>query len=322
MKRNIALGFDNFSIRALGWKAGQLLDYAAGQKCDTILFSDLDVYESHDEAYLRDLKKKADDLGLQIHAGTGSICPTSKTYNNKWGDAITHLTLTIRVANALGSPVARCYLGNAQDRLSEGGIRARMHDTAEVCRAVLPFALDNGVKIAIENHAGDMQARELAQLIESIGPDFIGATLDSGNATWTLEDPQTNLEILGPYAVSTGIRDSMLWEDKGNIVVAWTAMGEGLVDWKTYFDRYTQICPNVPVQLEIISGFNRPFEVNKSDFWKPYDDARARDFNGWLRMAERGKALPPGKANDPDYQKAELERSLRYCREELGLGLK
>ena len=42
-RRGIKLGFDNFSIRALGWKAPRLLDYAATQNVDTVLFSDLDV---------------------------------------------------------------------------------------------------------------------------------------------------------------------------------------------------------------------------------------------------------------------------------------
>ena len=44
-------------------------------------------------------------------------------------------------------------------------------------------ALDAGVKIAIENHAGDMQSWELVQLIESAGKDYVGANLDMGNAT-------------------------------------------------------------------------------------------------------------------------------------------
>ncbi|MDG2125717.1 MAG: twin-arginine translocation signal domain-containing protein, partial [Verrucomicrobiales bacterium] len=43
----LALGFDNFSIRGWGWKAPRLLEFAAEQKCDGVLFSDLDVYESH-----------------------------------------------------------------------------------------------------------------------------------------------------------------------------------------------------------------------------------------------------------------------------------
>ena len=321
MKRNIPLGFDNFSIRACGWKAPQLLDYAAAQKCDTILFSDLNVYESHDDNYLRNVKKQADDLGLKVHAGTGSICPTSNIYDDKWGDAVEHLSLTIRVAEALGSPVARCYLGNSEDRSSDGGIRARIKDTIEVCRAVRDLAIESGVKIAIENHAGDMQARELVQLIEEAGPDYVGATLDAGNATWTLEDPLRNLEILGPYAVSTGIRDSMIWRDDQGAVVQWTAMGEGVVDWNAYFDLFAQVCPDVPCQLEIISGFSRGFACYDPTFWAPYEDVRAADYVRFMALTWKGSPISPGEANNADYQKAELERSLHFCREELGLGL-
>lgn len=321
-KRNVKLGFDNFSIRAHGWKAPQLLDFAAKHKLDTILFSDLDVFENHSDAYLKDVKKKADDLGIEIQAGTGGICPTARMFNDKWGTAEELLALTIRVAGILGSKVARCYQGSADDRRSEGGLEPHIRETIKVCKANRSRALDAGVKIAIENHAGDMQAQELVDLIERAGADYVGATLDSGNATWTLEDPMTNLEILGPYAVSTGIRDSMMWEDGGSVKVAWTAMGEGLVDWKAYFDRYAEICPNAPVQLEIISGFNRPFAWQDRDFWKHYEGARGASFAGWLAMAKRGREIPGGQAGDPAYQQTELERSIKYCRETLGLGLK
>ncbi|MGY8687686.1 MAG: twin-arginine translocation signal domain-containing protein, partial [Verrucomicrobiales bacterium] len=70
-KQPLKLGFDNFSIRAFGWKAPQVLDYAATQKVDTILFSDLDVYENHTDTYLKEIKAKADGLGIEIQAGTG-----------------------------------------------------------------------------------------------------------------------------------------------------------------------------------------------------------------------------------------------------------
>src|SRR5262249_27661963 len=110
-RRNIKLGFDNFSIRAMGWKAPQLLDYAAKLKVDTALFSDLDVYENHSEAYLKDVKKKADDLGIEVLVGTGSICPSAKSFNAKYGTAEEHIALLIRVAKTVGSRVARCYQG-------------------------------------------------------------------------------------------------------------------------------------------------------------------------------------------------------------------
>lgn len=329
-RRNIKLGFDNFSVRAFGWKAPQLLAYAATLKVDTVLFSDLDVYEHHSESYLKEIRKKAADLGLEIQAGTGSICPSAKSFSPRFGTAEEHLALAIRVAQTLGSRVLRCYQGTADDRKLPGGLEARYQDTIKVCQAVRSRALDAGVKIAIENHAGDMQAWELAYLIEACGRDFVGATLDSGNATWTLEDPMQNLEILGPYAVTTGIRDSVVWETSDGASVAWTAPGEGQVDWQKYFDRFATLCPNVPVQLEIISGAVRQFPFQKEDFWEHYRDIRAREFLGFTQLAKQGKPREPfrppaGEARrraEQEYQKAELEKSIKFCREVLGLGLK
>jgi sugar phosphate isomerase/epimerase len=330
LQKKIKLGFDNFSIRAFGWKAPKLLEYAAQLKVDVLMMSDLDVYESYDEQYLRDIKRKANDLGVEIHAGTGSICPSAKSFNKKYGTAEQHLALAIRVAKTLGSPVVRCYQGTWEDRKLEGGLPARYKDTIRVCKAVRSQAVDAGVKIAIENHAGDMQAWELANLIEDCGRDFVGATMDSGNATWTLEDPMRNLEILGPYAVTTGIRDSAIWETADGAAVQWTAMGEGQIDFRAYMKRYAELCPNAPVILEIISGFNRPYTYLKDDFWEIYDDIRPREFAAFVALAKRGTERKPysppaamdRKLAEQEYQKAELERSLKYCREVLGLGVK
>ena len=192
------------------------------------------------------------------------------------------------MAEALGSPVARCYLGTMEDRKGDGGIERHMRHTARVCRAVRSQAVDAGVTIAIENHAGDMQARELVTLIEEAGKDYVGATLDSGNATWTLESPMHNLEVLGPYAASSGIRDSMIWTTDDGARVQWTAVGDGLTDWEAYFDRFAALCPDVPVQLEIISGFSRPFPYLTEAFWEGYEKVPAHVFAGFVELAQQG----------------------------------
>ncbi|HEY2930381.1 MAG TPA: sugar phosphate isomerase/epimerase [Acidobacteriota bacterium] len=329
-RRNIKLGFDNFSIRAFGWKAPQLLDYAAGLKVDTLLLSDLDVYESHSDNYLKEVKAKADHLGLEIHAGTGSICPSSRTFSNRFGTAEEHLALTIRVAKVVGSPVARCYLGNSEDRKSEGGIETHIKNTVKVCRSARSLALDAGIKIAVENHAGDMQAWELVTLIEEAGRDYVGATMDSGNAVWTLEDPLANLEVLGAYAVTTGLRNSVVWETDEGAAVQWTGIGEGSVDFHAYVDRFAQLCPGVAFVLEIISGSQRRFPYLKPEFWKPYPKAKASDFAKFLALAKRGRpmtafAIPTGQdraSAEREFQKSELEKSIRYCKEILGLGVR
>jgi len=329
-KLGIKLGFDNFSVRGLGWKAGQLLEYAASLKLDTMFFSDLKAYESHDEAYLKDLRKKATDLGLDIQVGTFSICPTSRSLTKDYGTPEEHLTLAIRIAKTLGSSVVRCVLGSGEDRRVEGGIERPIAETVKVLKSVRSRAMDAELKIGVENHAGDMQAWELVNLIEAAGKEFVGATMDSGNAAWTIEDPLVNLEILGPYAVATGIRDTAVWEIPDGVQAHWTGMGEGNTDWKVYVDRYAALCPKTPFVLEIISEWGRPLSYLKDDFWKAYPIARAHEFARFVAFAKRGKPcqpyqVPAGKDKreyDKEFQKADLEKSVRYCKEVLGLGLK
>lgn len=322
----IKLGLDNFSVRAMKWNASQLVDYALALKTDSLFITDLDSFESFEEPYLKGLRKKAEDNGLQIHVGTWSICPTSKSFRTNRGTAEEHLALGIRVAKALGSPVIRVVLGSGEDRKTEGGIEARIADTVKVCKACRTQAVEAGVKIAVENHAGDMQAWELVTLIEAAGKDFVGANIDSGNAVWTMEEPLENLETLAPYVLTSSLRDSAVWESENGATVQWTAMGEGNVDLKTYFKRFAELCPGVPVHIETISGFNREILYLKNDFWNVWPRARAKDFARFLALAKKGKPREPHKSPnteaEQEYQKSEIERSIKYCKEVLGLGLK
>jgi len=322
------LGFDNFAVRGFGWKAPQLVDYAATLGCSSILISDLDAFETLDEGYLTSVRQRAAAKNLQIHIGTWSVCPTSKAFKANRGTADEHLALGIRSAKTLGSPVIRVVLGTWEDRLTDGGIEKHMEDLIAVCRRAKPLAVDSNVKIAIENHAGDMHSTELARLVEAAGPDYVGVNLDSGNACWTLEDPIDNLRNLGKYTVTTSLRDSAVWNTDDGAAVAWTAMGEGQVDLQAYFALFDQLCPSVAVHIETISGFNREFPYLKPEFWKAWPHMPAESFAHFLAFAKKGAPRPTFKAPDgPDkttaeqaYQKGEIERSLTYCREKLGLG--
>jgi sugar phosphate isomerase/epimerase len=292
------------------------------------MFSDPDVYEYHSESYLKEIKARADALGLEIEPGMLSICPSSVIFNPQRGTAEEQLAQTIWIAKILKSPIARCVLGKVDDRRSPGGIEARIAETVTVLKNVRTLARDSGVKLAVENHAGDMQAWELVNLIEEAGPDFVGATLDTGNATWALEDPRRTLELLGPYALTTGIRDSALWKTDEGAMLEWTAMGDGMVDWPTFFKRFQELCPNVSVQLELISGRHTPLRYGEKSFWDAYPKARQDEFEEFEKLVGRGTPRPlPPVFSGPDalkaqgeFQRAELERSVKYCREVLGLG--
>jgi sugar phosphate isomerase/epimerase len=329
-RRGIKLGFDNFSVRAMRLKAPALIDYAASLDLDSLFISDLDAFDSLEDAHLRELRARAGARHLQIHVGTWSVCPTSKAFRPNRGTAEEHLALGIRVARALGSPVIRVVLGTMEDRLGDGGIERHMESLARVCRASRSQALDAGVKIAIENHAGDMHSTELARLVEMTGTDYVGVNLDSGNACWTLEDPIDNLTNLAKYVVTTSLRDSAVWDSEKGARVQWTAMGEGDVDLRAYMDRFAQLCPGVAVHIETISGGSREFAFLTPEFWKAWPRLEASAFARFLALARRGKArqpvqLPAGDARakaEQDHQRGEIERSLTYCKQTLGLGLR
>ncbi|MBT3381004.1 MAG: sugar phosphate isomerase/epimerase [Lentisphaerae bacterium] len=332
-KRGVRLGFDNFSIRAFDWKAPQLIEYAASLRVDTLLLSELGVFESLEHGALAAVGESARMRGLELQIGTGSICSTSKSYKQeRLGPAADHLRLLIRTARAVGATVARCYLGTRRDRQGPGGIYPHIEETVKVCRAVHSEAQDAGVRIAIENHAGDLQAWELAELIETAGKDVFGATIDAGNATWTLEDPLTNLAILGPHALATGMRDSAVWETDNGAAVMWVNMGQGVVDWNIYLDRFQALCPDCPFVLETCGyAWQHEAEYLKDDWWTPYPRVRANEFARFVALAKRGRkfALPNGRPVGPKskemqqrQQKWDLEQSLSYCRNTLGLGLR
>lgn len=330
-KRNHKLGFDNFAVRAMKWNARQLIDYSEKLGCDSLFITDFGPLEGkHDDASLAEVRKYAAGKGITIELGSWSICPTSKSFKKDWGTAEEHLALGLRMSKALGSRAFRVILGNQQDRSTEGGIEARIADTVKVLKSQRSRAVDAGVKVAVENHAGDMQAWELKELVEAAGKDYVGVNFDSGNAAWTLEDPLASLETLAPYVLTTSLRDDMVWESANGVTVQWTAMGEGCLDLPAFFDHFERHCPGVTVHIETISGFAREFPLWKPDLWKIFPRAKAADLARFLALAKRGKRIEPFKAPagvdrtkaDQDYQRGEVERSIKHCREVLGLGLR
>ena len=330
-RRGIPLGFDNFAVRAMKWNARQLIDHAEKLRCDSLFITDFSPFEGRvDDASLAEVRRYGQDRGVAIALGSWSICPSSKTFKHDWGCAEEHLATGIRMAKALGSNAFRVILGNHEDRRSDGGIQARIADTIEVLKSQRGRALDAGVKIAVENHAGDMQARELKALVEAVGTDYVGVNFDSGNACWTLEDPLSALAILAPHVLTTSLRDTMLWNAPEGITTQWTAMGEGCTDLPAFFDLFEKSCPGVTVHVETISGFARSFPIYEREFWRAYPDARAADLAGLLALARKGRRIEPfappagdGRAQaEQEYQRGELERSIRHCRDVLGLGMR
>jgi sugar phosphate isomerase/epimerase len=332
----ILLGFDSYSLRNFNWKAPRLLDYTAEQKLDSIQLSSIEDYESFEAPYLTKVKDQAARLGIKIDGGIGCICPTSSGWSAKYGTAEEYILKGLRVAKAVGATSMRCYVGGAPERRGKLPIEAHMESTIKALRAVRSQALETGVKVAIENHNGDLTAREVKTIIDQAGPDLVGSNLDTGNPMWLLEDPLLTIEVLGPHVVTSHVRDSALYEHPRGAAFQWVSLGDGSMDLPAIIAAFKAKCPKAAVQLEIITG--RPPTVLpyfEPEFWKAFPKLPASDFARFLALVKRGHPfygtmMIAGTAKQPpEYeaaitlqQRLDLERSFEYSKKTLGMGVR
>jgi sugar phosphate isomerase/epimerase len=317
----VKLGIDLFSIRSSGWTPFQYLDFCAKWKARVVHFSEIRFIGSLEESHLKQVRAHAEKLGIELELGMRSICPSSKAFDAKQGTAEEQITRMIAAAKMAGSPIVRCFLGTMADRTGPIPIEGHIENTAKVLRNVRSRVMDAGVRIAIENHAGDMQGRELKMLIEAAGKDFVGACIDSGNPLWTIEDPHVTLDELHPYVLTSHIRDTAVWRVPEGAAVRWTRMGEGNVDIDSYVHKYLKLCPGKALSLEIIVTGPRTFPYLEANFWEGYRNVPAWQFSRFVALAEKGKPSPaPSKPEDPAAREREdLEASLHYVHRLLNL---
>jgi sugar phosphate isomerase/epimerase len=320
----VRFGVDLFSIRSQGWTPFQYLDYCARWKAKVVHFSEIRFIGNLEEAHLRQVRAHAEKAGIEVEIGMRSICPSSKMFEPAQGTAEEQLTRMIHAAKIVGSPIVRAVLGSMADRVGPIPLAGHIENTAKVLRNVRSLAVDNGLKIAIENHAGDMQGRELKMLIEEAGKDFVGACLDSGNPLWTLEDPHLTLETLAPYVLTSHVRDSAVWRDKGRIAVQWVRMGEGNIGIREYARKYRELCPGCAFSLEVIVTGPRLFAVDDPKFWDGYRQTPAWEFARFLALADKGQpreSPPPPASKEAGIgrEREDLEASIRFAHDELGI---
>jgi sugar phosphate isomerase/epimerase len=312
-------GVDLFSLRSQKWTPFEYMDYCAKLGAKLVHFSELPYLGGLDEANLLKVKEHANKLGVAIEVGTRTCCPTSKSFDAKQGSGEEQMLRAMNAARVTGSPIVRTFMGTAADR---DPIERHMEAMAALLKGLRSRIMDAGLKIAIENHAGDMQARELKALVEMSGKDFTGVCLDAGNPLWTLEDPHLTLEVLHPYVLTTHVRDTAVWRVPEGAAVAWVRMGEGNVRIGEYVAKLRKLRPELPVTLEIIVTNGRVFSYFNEKFWEPYRNQPASEFARFVKIAEQGHPREPlpqlrGEAAQAK-ERADLEASLAFTKNLIG----
>jgi sugar phosphate isomerase/epimerase len=314
---DVRFGVDMYSLGAQKWTPFQQLDFAAKWKVKVVHFSEIRFLGTLEPDNLRRVRSRADELGIDLEIGMRSICPTSAMFDKAAGTPDEQLGRMLDAAKIVRSPIVRAVLGSSADR--KGGIEKHIDSMVAVLKRMRSRVMDSGVKVAIENHAGDMQARELKMLVEAAGPEFVGVCLDSGNPVWTIEDPHLTLDTLAPYVLTSHMRDSALWRTPEGVAVRWTRMGEGNMGMEDYLRKYIEKCPGKAVSLEVIvSGQPRIMNYANPQFWDLYRNQPAWEFARFLALADTGtpRLEPPADASTAVARNLQnVEASIRWTQE-------
>jgi sugar phosphate isomerase/epimerase len=286
-------GLDLWSVRSQGWNAFQYIDHAVEHGLRVIQFADANTLGGLEPEHARKVKAYADEKGVLLEMGMGTICPTSSGWGPDKGPIEPWILKHVEVAKLLGSPILRCLLGSARER--KGAIPLERHTEAmlKTLRNIRSQVTDLGVMMAIENHSGDYQGRELAPVVEEAGKDWVGVTYDSGNPIWTIEDPLVALEHLAPYIVSSHLRDSYVWVTEEGVAARWVVFGEGNVGMREVLRVLLERCPKASVLLETITVRHNDLKVKRPDFWKGYEKVPAHEYMRFYALAEKGNPQPP-----------------------------
>lgn len=267
------LGLESYSTRSSALDPVGVLNLAGDLGLDGVLF-ELSPFTSFRDRDLETIRKTAEDKGLYLEFGMGSIFrwhPMAEKGRALLADAgydvdvppaqlvIYHL----KIAEKLRSPLLRCVGGNLFTR-DEGHDMAALADEAvAILRQACCVAADMGMTIAMENHA-DFTVRELAAIFARVNSRAFGFTIDCGNLAFDLDDPLRLAQIMAPHAVTAHLKNYRIIRTAAGLALENCALGEGDIDVVSVAEILARHRPELNLNLEIHSQF-APFRLDVFD---------------------------------------------------------
>jgi 3-oxoisoapionate decarboxylase len=156
----------------VGAEAVQVVDNLPLHQCST---ADLDEFRS-----------AAIDRNVEIEIGTRGVTPS-------------HLLTYLRIAERVGAKLVRTMAG-------WHGKPPPLAEVERDLREVLPVFRGADIKIALENYEA-YSTRDLGNLINTLGDNYLGACLDLTNSFGALENKEQILNHLAAQAINVHLKD-------------------------------------------------------------------------------------------------------------------
>ena len=259
----------------------ELFDEAVKMGLDGLHLDD-GVLETLDPPFLQEVNAAARERGLYLEYNFSMDM-------GGMGIGIQHdLDEAIATAQSLGSDIVKVSMDLVRPRPLAGSrfhpqVKNQMESFAARLKASASAADAAGIKIAVENHC-DSFSDEILWLLDLVNHPAVGACIDTVNALMVMEDPMQAIANLAPRAFTNHFRDDRIEMQRYGFKLTGAAVGEGDIDMKRAY--------------EIIKNESTMRRINiETEMEIPLDNMEQA-----LRM-----------------EKETIRRSIRYCREVLGI---
>lgn len=230
---------------------------------------------------LRRIRDAAEDKGLYLE------------YNFSLDEAYDpRLTNTLEegvaIARALGSDIAKVSMDLRRPRPIGASrfhpeIMVQLERVVALLKDAAPAAQTAGVRIAVENHT-EAFSEEVLWVLDRVDHPFVGACVDTVNAIHVTEDPIAAVENLAPRAFTNHFRDNRIVILHDGVRFTGAALGEGDLDMKRAYEiiRDRSSMNRINIELDMDAASEDPEEARR-------------------------------------HEREAVERSIRYCRDVLGI---
>lgn len=149
----------------------------------------------------------------------------------------------------------RYYRMGWYDYLKDKPLLESLHHRNTQLKAITELNRKYNIHAAYQNHAGmkvGASVWDLYEMIKDIDPAYTGVQYDIRHATvegansWPL-----GLQLITPHINSLVIKDAKWVERNGRYVLENTPLGEGMVDFKSFFKRVKELNIHVPITLHL-----------------------------------------------------------------------
>jgi sugar phosphate isomerase/epimerase len=258
----------------------ELIDYAVKIGVDGLHITPTDCGDT-DAENLKKIGKAAKEKDLFLEYNFSFADPYDPDLNNTFEKAICN-------AKHLGADVAKVSMDIVRPRPIGASrfhpdVMKQLKNVVEQLKTAAPLAAKEEVKIAVENHT-DTFSSEVLWVIEQVDHPNVGACIDIFNAMMVLEDPMKAVETLVDKAFTNHFKDHRIEFAQYGARLVGVACGDGDVDLKRAYQLIKERSPSERVIIEV--------EYDPGDV----------GYEASLRM-----------------EKEALEKSIRYCRDTLGI---